>query len=524
MNFKSLCGAILLSAALPLTATSAQPQAGIPWIGTWTATAAAETALQINGNPTIPTFSQTTLRQFIFTSVGGSAARLHFSNEYGTAPLVLGAIHIGQADPNTGDILAGTDRVVTFGGATSVTIPIQGTVTSDPVNVPVPANSYMGISTYFPSTTPITDLTTHLTGSQAVAFAPGDLTAAAMISAPTYSVQYYFLTALDVQNPTVTGAVVTLGASITDGFNSTLDANHRWSNYLSERINAANIDIGVLNEGSSGGDMLVDNNPLYGISALHRFNRDVLSQPGVRWVIWNEFDDLGGNTAATLIAGVQTMMAQAQQNNIQFICSTFPPVSATGSIEAVRLQYNAWIRTPGNGCASVVDQDAVLRDPNKPNAYAPQYFGTADGLHPNDAGYQAIANAVDLSVFSKAVPPAISNPASCTSGLTSEQTLAPNVPLMSCDGRFSLLLQTDGNLVVLEGAQQLWASGTAGKNVMQGRMLADGNFVLYDNNGREVWATNTDGFPGSNLLMQNDGNLVMYDANHAVWNTATCCH
>jgi lysophospholipase L1-like esterase len=203
------------------------------------------------------------------------------------------------------------------------------------------------------------------------------------------------------------GSVVTLGASITDGFNSTALQNHRWPNDLAQRLQAAGMAIGVLNEGIAGNEMLADNG-IYGVTPAHRFSRDVANQAGVHWVIMSDdpINDLGNNaqaTASELIAALQQVMNLAHQGQLKFLCSTLTPYMGasywTASGEANREQINAFIRSPSNGCDGVVDQDAAVHDPNNPESYLPAY-DSGDHLHPNDAGYQAIANAVSLALFS----------------------------------------------------------------------------------------------------------------------------
>jgi lysophospholipase L1-like esterase len=498
---------------------AAQTQ-GLPWIGSWSAAASAQTT---NDNASLPTFTRQTLRQYVFTSIGGQAVRLHFSNQYGTAPLTLADVHVGQSD-SVGNIVPGTDSPVTFAGSTTVVIPAGGSIISDGAAEMVPANAYLAVSAYFPGTTPVTAYTTHVFTEQGMQLVPGDASGVPAFTNPSYPTQYFFLTSVDVQNPDALGAVATIGASITDGYNSSFNANHRWSNDLSARFQALGLTVGVLNQGIAGADLLQDSSSFYGEATINRFMRDVVDQPGVRWVIHTEFNDLGTDNAPTLIAAEQTLMAQAHVHHINYVCSTFPPVNAAGGYEATRQQLNAFLRTPGNGCDGLVDQDKALRDADNPAVLAPAYFGTSDGVHPNDAGYEAIAEAVDLGLFNQPTPLVLASPSTdCAAGWTAGQTIDVGTQARSCDQRFSLALQGDGNLVLYQGGQPLWATMTTmGEQVARGEMLHNGNFALYDDTGKAVWATNSEGHPGAHLLLQNDGNLVIYDAaNSPVWNTGT---
>jgi lysophospholipase L1-like esterase len=203
----------------------------------------------------------------------------------------------------------------------------------------------------------------------------------------------------------VTGSVVTLGASITEGAGSTNGPNHSWPTVLAARLADEGLNIAVLNKGISGNRLLVDG---AGPSALSRFDRDVLVQPGVRWVIFSDdpINDLGSThpppTADALIAGVESLIARAHEKNIQFFCSTLTPYEGanywTSYGEAVREQVNTFLRSEKSNCDAVIDQDLATHNPVHPTRYLPLY-DSGDHLHPNDAGHRAIANDIDLRVF-----------------------------------------------------------------------------------------------------------------------------
>jgi lysophospholipase L1-like esterase len=202
---------------------------------------------------------------------------------------------------------------------------------------------------------------------------------------------------------------VTLGASITEGHISTEDANHRWPDFLESRLFNAGLKIGVLNQGISGNRLLT-----YGAgpSALARFERDVLDQPGVRWVIFSDIpiNDLGSTkpqpSADQLIASIQRLIARSHEKDIQFLCSTLTPYQGANywnpEGEAAREQINTFIRNSNSGCDAVIDQDSATHDPQRPGRYLPAY-DAGDHLHPNDAGMQAIADTIKLNLFSESV-------------------------------------------------------------------------------------------------------------------------
>jgi lysophospholipase L1-like esterase len=212
---------------------------------------------------------------------------------------------------------------------------------------------------------------------------------------------------VDVNGHDVRGSVVTLGASITEGAGSTHGANRSWPTVLAARLADKGLNIAVLNQGISGNRLLADG---AGPSALSRFDRDVLAQPGVRWVIFSDdpINDLGSThpppNADALIAGIERLIARAHEKNIQFFCSTLTPYEGasywTPSGEAVREQINAFLRSKKSGCDAVIDQDIATHDPAHPTRYLPLY-DSGDHLHPNDAGHRAIATDIDLRIFQR---------------------------------------------------------------------------------------------------------------------------
>jgi lysophospholipase L1-like esterase len=363
------------------------------WTGTWGVAAESGGA----------SFSGRTIRQIVHTGIGGTCARIRISNAFGGTPLTVRDVHIARSGAGSA-ILPDTDTILTFGGCTGVTIPAGGSGTSDPVVFAVPTLANVTVSFHLPNATSAS--TCHHQGTQTNYLAPGDVSGATELPDAQTTGSYFFLTNLDVLDPASRGTVVTLGASITDGCASTQNANARWPDRLAARLVGAGAGVGVINAGISGNRLLVDGS---GQSAVNRFERDVLGQPGVRWVIFSDdpLNDLGSTspqpTAAQLIAGIRTLIAAAHRAGIAFVCSTLTPYQGADywnpSGEAARQAINAWIRGSGDeGCDGVIDQDAATRDPADPTRFLPAY-DSGDHLHPNDAGHQAIANAVNLERF-----------------------------------------------------------------------------------------------------------------------------
>jgi lysophospholipase L1-like esterase len=362
------------------------------WTGTWAVSPVSDEYGK--------SFNAQTLRQIVHTSVAGEFARIHISNLFGSQPLIIGNVHIARRSADS-SIDPGTDRQVRFAGLSSVTIEPGDTLVSDPIAFPVPRLADVAISIYFPEHTG--RATYHPAGFQTNYVADGDQSGRVSFSDFKTTESYYFLTNLDVQDKDARGAIVTLGASITDGYASTPDSNRRWSNLLAERLAQAGLNIGVLNQGISGNRLLA---PGAGDSAETRFDRDVLEQPGVHWVIFSDdpINDLGSSrippTGDELIAGIKLLIAHAHQRHIRFLCSTLTPYEGAGYWtergEAARGQINSFIRSSSSGCDGVIDQDAATHDPAHPNRYLPAY-NSGDHLHPNDRGMQAIANAVGHS-------------------------------------------------------------------------------------------------------------------------------
>ena len=390
---------VVLGILIPMSSQAAPAadgaaQADVPWTGTWGASPQSSSTTVV-GN--------TTLRQIVHTSISGTAARVQLTNVFGSAPVTISDVHIAQRTSGS-SIDAATDQKVTFGGSASVTIAAGAKVASDSVAFPVKALSDVAISFYLPQ--PTGTVTEHQLGQQTNYYTPGggDLAANPTLAGPqTYS-SYTFLANLDVQNSAATGAVVALGASITDGIDSAADANRRWTNDLAVRLNAAGANVGVINQGISGNALLHDG---AGQSAANRFSRDVLTQQGVKWVVFaddpiNDVNNANPPTGAQLIAGVQPMITAAHQAGIKFLCATLTPFKPdngwTQAGEDSRDAYNAFVRSSSSGCDGVLDFDTATHDPANIQQFLPAY-NNGDWLHPNTSGLQAMADSVSLSLF-----------------------------------------------------------------------------------------------------------------------------
>ena len=361
--------------------------------------------------PPPPTINNQTVRMIVNTSIGGHRVRVQLSNAFGTSALKIGAAHVALRDKDSA-IVGGSDRPLTFSGKPGFTIPAAAEVLSDPVNLDVPKLADLVISLYIPGE--VTTPTVHLTGLHPtyISQQPGDLTGSASIDDPKPVQLWYFISAVDVEAPSKSGLIVAFGDSITDGATSTPDTNRSWPSQLAERLaaNKSTADVAIVNEGISGNRLLNDG---AGISALARFDRDALSQPGVKWLIVLEgINDIGlgaradadpgdAVTADDLIAAHKQIIERAHMHGIKVIGATLTPyvgaAYATDQGEAVREAVNQWIRTSG-AYDAVIDFDAAVQDPANPKQIRAT-FNIRDHLHPNDDGYKAMAAAVDLSLF-----------------------------------------------------------------------------------------------------------------------------
>ncbi len=392
--------ALWLATTLPCLVVGSAQQARAQAVATWESSIA---------NLRTPNVSGQTVRQFARISVGGAQFRLRLSNETGTAPLAVADAHVALPGSAPGSVDPSTDHLVTFNGGTTITVAPGAGVISDPVDMPVQPLTRLAVSAFFRSGSPVQ--VGHLLASETNYAAPGDHSVEAAMAGGTSTSSGFYLSGISaVVGNLPGGAVACLGDSITDGEDSTAGGEHRYADRLAERLLAASQGrIGAIDAGLAGNGLL-QGAPLSvgGPSALARLSRDVLSRPGVHWlIVFEGINDIiyppdAGDTAAELIAAYGQVIAQAHEAGVKVFGATLTPYAGSGPAyysaakEAVRQRVNAWIRTSG-AYDGVLDFDAVVRAPGDPIRLRPAYDG--DHLHLNDAGYRAIADAIPLSAF-----------------------------------------------------------------------------------------------------------------------------
>jgi lysophospholipase L1-like esterase len=391
----------------PISATAATPSDH--WVGTWAASPMA--AKNPDAKFGAPGTDGTTLREIVHISIGGPSVRVVLTNEFGLDPLTIGAAQIALSS-GASTITAGTATPLTFGGAPTIIIPPGALVVSDPAALKVAPSSNLAVSLFLPDQ-PVNQLTLHSFADQTNYLAPGNAVSAVSFDTPTTFFSWDFLKGVDVTADDKAAAIVTFGDSITDGAHSTRDANARWPDVLARRLQAdkKTADLGVLNEGIGGNRVLHDNT---GPSALARFDRDVLAQAGVKYlVIMESINDIGHATdpakpydvvtAEDLIVGLSQLAARAHTHGIKVYGATLTPYigakyqSPAG--EEIRQAVNKWIRTT-NQLDGVIDFDKVTTDPTHPGMFL-VLDDSGDHLHPGDDGYKAMGESIDLKLFTK---------------------------------------------------------------------------------------------------------------------------
>lgn len=394
----SVTGGATASGGATATTPSTIP---INWVGSWTTSQQLTESTNIPPNP--PGLKDNTLRQIFQVSIGGSRIRLKFSNEFSSSAVTLKTVHCAKSVA-THTIDATTDRAVTFNGLASVTIAAKGAVWSDPIDFVLAPLSKVAVSVYFGSDASSTNVTGHPGSRTASYIQTGDASAAASLTSPTSVEHWYILAGLDAEADTATRSIAIIGDSITDGRGSTTNSNNRWPDDLAKRLqaDAATTKVGVLNAGIGGNAVLSGG---LGPTATARFDRDVIGQSGVKWaIVFEGVNDIGYASSTTLstnlIAAYTQLVTKAHAAGLLAYGATITPFGAnsyyTVDHETVRQAVNTWIRTPGSFDA-VIDFDAAVKDPANAINLLSTY--SSDGLHLTPAGYQKMADSVDLKLF-----------------------------------------------------------------------------------------------------------------------------
>lgn len=415
---RELCARFTMAVlALSFTAVAAGPTAGpaAHWVVSWGASPSPppdEAHIHTKGLE----FNNQTLREIVHLSIGGSTVRVRFSNFFGKQTLEIGAAHLALR-MNDSAIQPSSDRALTFGGAPGVSVPPNAFVLSDPVKLAVPAESDLAISIFVPRVTSAAGI--HYLAQQTSYVGAGDLTAERSITNALTISSWIFLAGVDVSAPLSAAAIAVFGDSRVDGDGSTPNANRRWPDALAKRLAQQGLPLGVLNAGIIGNRILQDAPKVaveLGVNGLARFDRDALDEPGVKYIIvFQGIVDIGlpGTQFAPsealrvedLIAGMKQLIERAHDHGMRVFGVTQTPFSGANSIpglfsaekEAQRKALNQWIRS-SHAFDGVIDFEKVVLDPTNPKRIRPAW-DSGDHIHPNDAGYEAMANSIDLTLF-----------------------------------------------------------------------------------------------------------------------------
>ena len=405
MRMRSAGGVVLLSAALMMAGRGeARGESHPQWVGTWaTSPMLAENTLRMHD------FSGMTLREIVHVSAGGEQIRIRLTNEFGKDPLMLSDVHVAES-AGADATKAGTDHELTFGGEKTVRVAAGAVAYSDPVAMTLAPMTDLAVSFYVPSQVMRAE-TFHDFADQDNYMVSGDVAGATSLTDAKKIESWYFLDGVDVAWTKGARAIVTLGDSITDGALSTRNANRRWPDVLAARLQQEHgmEHVGVVNEGIGGNRVVNDG---YGPSALARLDRDVLAQSGAAYVVVLEsINDIGrypralgaedNITAVDLEQGLKQIADAAHEHGMKAYGATLTPYGGAGYSsekgEQAREAVNNWIRTSGT-FDGVIDFDKITQDPANPTHFNSLY-DSGDHLHPNDAGYKAMGEGIDLKLF-----------------------------------------------------------------------------------------------------------------------------
>lgn len=406
---------VLALLALSFTTVAAAAPQPAHWVVSWGASASPPpdvAQIQKHGLE----FNNQTLREIVHLSIGGSAVRVRLSNFFSKQNLEIGAAHLGLRASDSA-IQPSSDRALTFGGASGVFVPPNAFVLSDPVRLAVPAGSNLAISIFVPHVATAAGI--HYLAQQTSYVGAGDLTASPSIPNPRAISSWIFLAGVDVSAPPPAAAIAVFGDSRVDGDGSTPNANKRLPDALFNRLSKEGLPLSVLNAGIIGNRILHDAPQAaeeLGVNGLARFDRDALDQPGVKYVIvlegivdiglaGTEFAPLEAISVDDLIAGIKQLIERAHDRGMKIFVATQTPFSGATTIpgifsaekEAQRKALNQWIRS-SRAFDAVIDFDKVVADPANPERIRP-VWDSGDHIHPNDAGYEAMADAIDLALF-----------------------------------------------------------------------------------------------------------------------------
>ena len=398
----------LAGAAVALATTSAQAE----WVATWTASPHAPLGTQ--GPFAAASYENVTLSQILRISEGGGQVRVKFSNRYGAEPLEIGAARLVQID-DSGQEVAGTSRMLTFGGEPGGVVPRGAPFVSDAVAVELPDLARLKVELFLPGETG--PCTCHLTGVDELAVSPPGNFVGKPFEPVSKAQHRAFLSGIEVDSPDALGTIVAYGDSITDGVGATAGANRRWPDILANRLQAAGLEWAVANAAISGNRVL---SPGMGESALARFDEDVLSLPNVKYlIVFEGVNDIGNRfgpqrggvggltldqpqiTVEQMIAGYKQLIARAHAKDIKVIGSPIGPYKGAAywseEGEAARQAINDWI-VNGGAFDAVVRLDSAFADPADPAKMRDGYH-MGDFLHGSDAGLKAVGESIPLALF-----------------------------------------------------------------------------------------------------------------------------
>jgi len=404
-NLFWILGVLILPFLIFVSSSYAKPQAksttGEKWVGTWST---APQLVETGNNPPAPGLSNNTIRQIVHVSIGGDSLRIRFSNEFSKSSVTMKSVHIALSKGN-GIIDTTTDKILYFKGSPEITMKADSAVTSDSFQYTLQPLSDVDITIYFGNTSP--DITGH-PGSRTTSYIlTGDEVAKPDFSGAVTTDHWYVINSIDILATDSSSAIAILGDSITDGRGSGTNKQDRWPDELARRLqnNPDTKNVAVLNEGIGGNCVL---GQCLGPSALSRFNRDVLDQSGVKWVIILEgINDIGygwnsTQVAQNLISAFGQMIDSAHAHGIKVYGATLLPFGGSSydspDHQKAWQTVNDWIRKSGRFDA-VIDLDSAMQDNSNPPRLLPAY-DSGDHLHPSETGHHMMAEAVDLTLFS----------------------------------------------------------------------------------------------------------------------------